>query len=54
MEDKNEQFIAFIADYLKDLENEFSAGANDKAYIKFCLVDEIQEVFVKSEVSFFS
>jgi len=45
MKDKNEQFIAFISDYLKDLENEFSAGANDKAYIKFCLVDEIQEVF---------
>ena len=45
MKDKNEEFIAFISDYLKDLENEFSAGANDKAWIKFNLVDEIQEVF---------
>jgi hypothetical protein len=45
MKDKNEEFIAFISDYLKDLENEYSSGANDKAYIMFNLVDQIQEVF---------
>ena len=45
MKDKEEEFIAFISDYLKDLENEYSCGSNDKAYIQFNLVDQIQEVF---------
>ena len=45
MKDKNEQFIAFISDYLKDLENEYSGGCNDKSYIMFNVVDEISETF---------
>lgn len=45
MKNKNEEFINFMTDYLRTLEEEARGGCNDKAYIKQCVVEEIQEVF---------